>query len=104
MEHATLQLSHVSAPPVARNSGSYHYSGCGCGERLWQGDMVDWVWADTTSRVAQARKLRIGYLIPHHNVTGGMKMIVCVGPRAAGTGRGPRRFGHGDRSLWKRAD
>lgn len=48
------------------------------------GSKVDWVWKekDTQSVDLAARpttrlpRLRIAYLIPHHNVTGGMKMIM----------------------------
>jgi glycosyltransferase involved in cell wall biosynthesis len=53
---------------------------------------VDWIWhPDNVSLVDQMvrsprPRLRVAYLIPHHNVTGGMKMIVAqiAGLRARG--------------------
>jgi len=39
---------------------------------------VDWIWTDTVAAatVPDKEPLRIAYFIPHHNVTGGMKMIM----------------------------
>lgn len=98
-ESVRLQLPHVAVHGttfVPRGVGQYHYSGCGCSVRPWEGDAVDWIWTAGAKKAPRTRHLRIGYLIPHHNVTGGMKMIMCVflalGPRGgAGTGPGPSR-------------
>jgi hypothetical protein len=62
---------------------SFHYHGCGCGALPWRGD-VDGLWSTLdsgrasgdASRPPAPRRLRVSYLIPHHNVTGGMKMIM----------------------------
>jgi hypothetical protein len=61
---------------------SFHYHGCGCGAFPWRGD-VDALWtvlppghAAPVGSDGGARPLRISYFLPHHNVTGGMKMIM----------------------------
>ena len=62
---------------------SFRYYGCGCGALPWRGD-VDGLWSTLDSGRASGdasgppapRRLRVSYLIPHHNVTGGMKMIM----------------------------
>ena len=76
-----------------------HYNGCGCGTYDWQGHLVDWVWDDwnrwqngvsaptpqgvgpmatkvsPTTAAPSTPRLRIAYWVPHHNVTGGLKML-----------------------------
>jgi len=81
-----------------------HYADCGCSSAQWMGPLVDWIWSSQSPRrvprlargaqvpglvVSNAhclvpvaptevrrRRLRIAYYVPHHNVTGGMKMLV----------------------------
>ena len=81
---SSMAVPDNTAPPVARHArgAAYLYQGCGADSVAWQGSAVDWIWADTsgTAQVlakAKPRRLRIAYLIPHHNVTGGMKMIMA---------------------------
>ena len=62
---------------VGRSSGgTYHYAGCGCTGLmpLPLPGMVDDAIATLTH--VDPRPLRIMYLLPHHNLTGGMKMLV----------------------------
>ena len=88
--------------PAGRSArGTFHYAGCGCtGQHplplpalvdagTWQ--QLD-VRPETLSEVeawrAQAGPIRVIYLLPHHNLTGGMKMLVQQ--MAMLTGRGHR--------------
>mmetsp|Transcript_24321 Transcript_24321/g.84492 ORF Transcript_24321/g.84492 Transcript_24321/m.84492 type:complete len:455 (-) Transcript_24321:973-2337(-) len=91
---------------VIPRAGRFHYDGCGCGRHVQRGGLVDWIWdepeGDKTATTAPATaaggagggsaarsldsgvshspesapRLRIAYLIPHHNVTGGLRMIL----------------------------
>lgn len=91
---AATELVRLPQSPATSRGVEFHYAGCGCGSRPWCGDLVDWIWtpewlaytarvcAESSTLRASLRgyafpRLRIGYLIPHHNVTGGMKMIMA---------------------------
>lgn len=58
--------------------GTFHYSGCGCigAVPLPLPGLVDEGVARLRESCKARRKLRVIYLLPHHNLTGGMKMLV----------------------------
>ncbi|KAA0174417.1 hypothetical protein FNF27_04014 [Cafeteria roenbergensis] len=63
----------------AQVRSTFHYPGCGCGTRPWCGNQIDWMWSDQSlglPAAVRARPLRVCYYLPHHNVTGGMKMLI----------------------------
>jgi hypothetical protein len=54
--------------------GTFHYAGCGCtGQVPRLPSLVD---AGVLKEDCTHRRLRVLYLVPHHNLTGGMKMLV----------------------------
>lgn len=91
--HQVLQrhTSHcaVTAPPPAGPVLPYgdtlHYAGCGCPPR-WrdQARLADAVDQEVQGafremqlgHITPTRSLVIAYMLPHHNVTGGMKCLV----------------------------
>lgn len=60
-----------------------HYPGCGCPQHMGRrnADLVDQV-VSTGMKLYQksfflpARPLKVAYMLPHHNLTGGMKCLV----------------------------
>jgi len=62
-----------------------HYPGCGCPVSWSRGsrvcDLVDVLFTHchklfTAKLLTPLRPLRIAYMLPHHNITGGMKCLV----------------------------
>ena len=86
--------SSLSASPPARQAAAnllpygstLHYTGCGCPPSWQPGqaricDVVDLLvqnafLAYQKGTLAPTRILRVAYMLPHHNVTGGMKCLV----------------------------
>jgi len=79
------QLLVTSSPGILPYGESLHYKGCGCPPN-WRGvlrlaDAVDRevlaAFNDVqTGEIRPARALTVAYMLPHHNVTGGMKCLV----------------------------
>lgn len=75
-EPDTAQPHHLPA-----GLPTLHYPGCGCppGQRSQAGAGADALFAAAgaalaAGTVAPSRKLRVAYVLPHHNTTGGMKV------------------------------
>lgn len=90
---ALLTTGEIAHPPTASSSSSanilpfgdtLHYAGCGCPN--WQkggrvADQVDALVARfhrlfQRKLISPNRPLRVCYMLPHHNITGGMKCLV----------------------------
>ena len=62
-----------------------HYGGCGCPPNWTRGnrvcDLVDVLFTHchklfTAKLLSPMRPLRVAYMLPHHNITGGMKCLI----------------------------
>ena len=65
------------ADAASARGGGFHYADCGCAVHC--GGSVDWIWHANNLRAVEAlgpRLLRVAFLIPHHNLTGGLKILV----------------------------
>lgn len=85
----TAATTSTSFPDKRRRILPYgntlHYVGCGCPTTWVRGarvaDLVDLAFLQchslyTQSLLSPLRPLRVAYMLPHHNVTGGMKCLV----------------------------
>ncbi|KAL4448235.1 hypothetical protein ABPG75_005454 [Micractinium tetrahymenae] len=81
--------AHKAPPPVLPFGPTLHYTGCGCPYNWAPGcRLCDWgdSWLAQAHRsmapqpgqvhLAPIRKLKVGFCIPHANVTGGLKMLL----------------------------
>ncbi|GMH38947.1 hypothetical protein BSKO_06845 [Bryopsis sp. KO-2023] len=84
-ESGSSNLRLVRKSPILPYGDTLHYQGCGC-PTSWQSgsrmcDLVDVIFQHCHSlfvnkMLPPVRPLRVVYMLPHHNITGGMKCLV----------------------------